>query len=209
MPKIRDLGINVIPETMRPPEMGPGGYCGGTVDCPTTSPGQPTTGFLAAWMGTCPTTSPGNTGYVAAQTCPTTSPGNTGYVAAQTCPTTSPGNTGMYGQVTPWTGQTCPTTSPTHMWTGQTCPTTSPTHMWTGQTCPTTSPGHPSTQCYGITRELINELKAQLHKQLEQLDEFAKNLGPKSLQAIETREKELQAELEELARLKNDLKPSE
>ena len=25
MPKIRDLGINVIPVTMRPPEIGPGG----------------------------------------------------------------------------------------------------------------------------------------------------------------------------------------
>src|SRR5438874_12381807 len=30
MPKIRDLGIKVIPETMRPPEVGAGGGC---TDC--------------------------------------------------------------------------------------------------------------------------------------------------------------------------------
>jgi hypothetical protein len=31
MPRIRDLGINFIPATMRPPEMGPGGF--GTAQC--------------------------------------------------------------------------------------------------------------------------------------------------------------------------------
>lgn len=30
MPKVRDLGINVIPATMRPPEIGPGGV----IACP-------------------------------------------------------------------------------------------------------------------------------------------------------------------------------
>src|SRR4029077_10542419 len=38
MPKIKDLGVKVIPETMRPPEMGPGG--GGPcfpTNCPTHS----------------------------------------------------------------------------------------------------------------------------------------------------------------------------
>ena len=36
MPKIRDLGINAIPETMRPFEVGDGGYRlgGGTLECP-------------------------------------------------------------------------------------------------------------------------------------------------------------------------------
>jgi hypothetical protein len=38
MPKIRDLGINVIPATMRPPEIGPGG-CGPTITtCQLTIP---------------------------------------------------------------------------------------------------------------------------------------------------------------------------
>jgi hypothetical protein len=42
MPKIRDLGINVIPETMRPPQMGLGGGKGGgcegaSVECPEIS----------------------------------------------------------------------------------------------------------------------------------------------------------------------------
>lgn len=37
MPKIRDLGISVIPATMRPPEIGPGS-CGATVTCQVTQP---------------------------------------------------------------------------------------------------------------------------------------------------------------------------
>jgi len=47
MPKIRDLGINVIPMTMRPPEIGRGGgyqlgadcanSCEGTFTCPEPS----------------------------------------------------------------------------------------------------------------------------------------------------------------------------
>ena len=47
MPKIRDLGINVIPVTMRPPEVGGGGgdvkyWAAGDVGChPTMDPCEP------------------------------------------------------------------------------------------------------------------------------------------------------------------------
>jgi hypothetical protein len=173
MPKIRDLGINVIPETMRPPEIGPGGG------------------------GTCLTTSPGNTGYYpqaqvfTGETCLTTSPGQTGH-------------TGYYQQAQALTAQTCLTTSPTNTGYYQ--------QVQTPQTCLTTSPGHDSGHpgCYyGLTREAIQQLKAQLQRQIEQLDEYARNLGPKTPEAIDAREKELRAELEELDRRRKEYKKNE
>jgi hypothetical protein len=44
VPKIKDLGIKVIPETMRPPEIGGGGGCGGVTFCQggTLQPCAPT-----------------------------------------------------------------------------------------------------------------------------------------------------------------------
>jgi hypothetical protein len=47
MPKIRDLGINVIPATMRPPEIGKGAYyMGGGITCdnPSGKPCVPSSG---------------------------------------------------------------------------------------------------------------------------------------------------------------------
>jgi hypothetical protein len=216
MPKIRDLGINVIPETMRPPEVGPGGggWCQpGTINCPATSP-ITTTGYYyqqPQTAQTCLTTSPGQTGYMqqywTPQTCLGTSPEGTGYVqqyqTPQTCLGGSPGGTGYVQQYR--VPETCLTTSPGHPTTGYY------QQLQTGQTCLTTSPGHGSglPDCAVLTREAVQQLKAQLQKQIEQLDEYAKNLGPKTIEAINAREKELQEELEELARRRKEYKRTE
>jgi hypothetical protein len=69
MPKIRDLGINVIPSTMRPPEIGPGGLyampqdpcgnitcgdtCGNTVPDCSKAPCEVTCGDTCGPTGVC------------------------------------------------------------------------------------------------------------------------------------------------------------
>ncbi|HEY0157340.1 MAG TPA: hypothetical protein VGF28_08660 [Thermoanaerobaculia bacterium] len=92
------------------------------------------------------------------------------------------------------------------------CPDTSPgtTGYWMcGQTqnCPDTSPAHNTSapDCPGLTREQIRQLKQQLYSQIEQLDEYAKNVGPKTIEQIDAREKELREELEELAARRKQL----
>ncbi len=133
MPKIRDLGIKVVPETMRPPEVGPGGGCHGLTYPP---------------KGRCEHT----------------------FVVL--C------NTG--------TGCDCTFTLPC-------CP---------GSCDPT------STAPYydRLTPEAIAQLRADLQQKLAALDEQEKNLGPKTFEEIDAREKELKAELDALAARRKELK---
>ena len=58
----------------------------------------------------------------------------------------------------------------------------------------------------GLTRESIGQLKEHLHQQIAQLDEHAKTLGPQTSDEIDAREKQLKAELDDLASRRSDLK---
>jgi hypothetical protein len=208
MPKIRDLGINVIPDMTRPPEIGYGGGCGATPQC------GPNTQRTDA---TCTAT---DTGYYAG------CPGLT-FASADCCPAAS----NMYGNYGEYTcGATRVTCSEGWRWGMYTCgatrgtcsPQCTPTVKCSEQQCtptygctPTVIPctptvNDPSPFCHpkgtgGLTRESIAQLKAQLQQQIEALDEYAKSIGPKTAEEISAREKELQAELEELARRRKDL----
>jgi hypothetical protein len=202
MPKIRDLGINVIPETMRPPEIGPGG--GGGCQGPSYGPGVPG----------CPAGTFTTTTWGMQPGCPTGT-FTTGYGACgntQNCPAGT-FTTGPHMQ------PGCPTgTFTTGYWAcgnTQNCPAgTFTTTGYAAQVnaapgCPAGTFHQPSEiTCYepaGLTRESIAQLKQQLHQQIAQLDEYAKNIGPKSIPEIEAREKQLQAELEELATRRKEL----
>lgn len=174
MPKIRDLGINVIPETMRPPEIGPGGGGGG---CQGGSHGYP--GTPQCPTGTFPTTMPN--------------------MMTWWMPTFCPGGTFP----TPWLWALTPN-----------CPagTFTVTGRWGGAAdCPAGTFVQQSETCYepkGLTREDIAQLKQQLQQQLVALEEYAKSAGPKTVEEIDKREKELQAELAELQTRRKELEGS-
>jgi hypothetical protein len=136
MPKMKDLGINVIPETMRPAECLPFSACACTY---FTNPCYGCTRFI------------------------------THYPCV------------AYTTVTLCTGGT---------------------HI-TIFTDPTT----PQIQVSGeLTHESIAQLREQLHAQIAQLDEVARNIGPKTGEEIDAREKQLKTELDDLARRRKDLK---
>ena len=201
MPKIRDLGINVIPDMTRPPEVGFGGGCGCTCTAIT----------IQGYQQGCGATDPCSANYAAA--CPAASNVTcvgTGYAAnyeGYTCGAT---------RVTcsDWAGLfTCGATRVTCEQTGAFPPTCGATRITCSGfaaaifTCGATR--NPSDQCFpsqgGLTREAVSQLKAQLQQYMNQLDEYAKSIGPKTAEEIDAREKELQAELEDLARRRKDL----
>jgi hypothetical protein len=72
----------------------------------------------------------------------------------------------------------------------------------------TITPTTPQLQGGGLPRESIAQLKDQLQQQIAQLDEHAKTLGPKTSDEIDAREKQLKAELDDLATRRSDLKKS-
>ena len=173
MPKIRDLGINVIPETARPPEIG-GGGCGYTWGACTPTPQCTPSPFHFTYG--C---------HGGAYTPPNCTPS----------PGTNPTDVCDYGYGRPPNCTPSPGTQPT-----EACYYRTPN-------C-TPSPGtNPTWECHpgGLTLEACNQLKQQLQRQIEQLDELAKNLGPKTAEEIDAREAELKAELEELARRRSQL----
>ena len=152
MPKIRDLGINFIPETARPLEIGQGGGCGACTYSPAGGQGY----------GAC-----ANHSHI-----PATSPVSWfGFC----CPDPGYGPAGCWMNSGPYTPQTSPNST-----------------LWC---CPDS----------GLTREAVAQLKAQLHQQIEQLEEYEKSIGPKTIEAIEAREKELKAELDDLAKRRQNL----
>ncbi|HKO54513.1 MAG TPA: hypothetical protein VJ276_01470 [Thermoanaerobaculia bacterium] len=197
MPKIRDLGINVIPEITRPPEVGQGGGCGPTNQCYGCSAYTPIN---------CGATVPCSAQYYGCRATPIDCGGGT-LVQSQGC--------GIH----PWGAQY---QAPCGGGTLQN--TAGCGDYYARPDCggPTlqNSPGcqhnyadcggatlNASSNCYqrGLTREAIAQLKQQLYKQIEQLEEYAKNIGPKTAEEIDAREKELKAELEELAKRRRDL----
>lgn len=190
MPKIRDLGINVIPETMRPPEIGPGGGGGGGCNAGTYGPNCPTTTFPTT--PNCPTTTFPTTPWWGGGGCPGTTLATTGQqpymdfgCPGTTLPQQSLGCQPVYGQVAAYAQAGCPTT---------------------------TIPRPSDFTCYepkgGLTREAIEQLKQQLQQQIAQLDEYAKSIGPKTIEEIDAREKQIREELEDLARRRKEYKSS-
>ena len=182
MPKIKDLGIKVIPETMRPPEIGGGGGC---TDCTVVQ------------YSICGTT-PGGGGCTDCTVQAFSICGGTHCTALHSlC-----GFPTIHGCGHPYTFCICTFNSPclcTHI-------ASIPCGGFTGCgpasaicTASIIGPGDP-----GINPQQIAALKDQLQKQIAALDEVAKAAGPKTAAEIDAREKQLNEELADLkARRKN------
>lgn len=197
MPKIKDLGINAIPETMRPPEVGPGGGCHACTyspaacGCPHTTfagvCGCSNTTFVAQGYGQCCYCGAGchpHTGCVhASHLCPPNEP----CLDCPNCTAICNGTTFAKPHAAGYAaGYACVDDK------AQPC---------AGTTFPPPYKGYRG----GLTRESIVEIKQQLQRKIDDLDEYARNLGPKTAEEIDTREKELKAELDELHARRKEL----
>jgi hypothetical protein len=189
MPKIRDLGINAIPETMRPPEIGGGGGCHGctyspadcrqTYICDGTSPAAKQ---QKCWCERCRRPSCDHTTHEARDyqggcvTCPD---------CGQGCnDTTFKANYGRDYDYDEYAD--CKKAD-------------------TAACDDTTLVCTPAPYRGGLTRADIEKIKKQYEKKIEKLDKYAKELGPKTLEEIDARDKELAAEREELAKRRKEL----
>lgn len=185
MPKIKDLGIKVIPETMRPPEQG-GGGCGNlTLQCINATHCLPTI-----------------------QPC-------VGCTLQVSClPTHQCGGCSLHFSCLP-THQCfgctlivsqCPLHS---VWCnnptvgGGGCGAISP--VCGGSMTPTIQLT-PTIQQGGITHEHVAALKEQLQQQIAALDEAAKSIGPQTSAEIDAREKQLNQELANLKERRKNIK---
>jgi len=214
MPKLKDLGINVIPETMRPPEIGGGG--GGACAC---------TNFTVNCIGctqnltVCACTEPSPCGsctqQITACICTNASPcvGCTQQITACICTDRSACGS-CTQQITACICtdfSVCKWNSVCNHWTQPTivCACSAVASQCTGgsPTVITLTPTTPQLGAAGgLTREHINALREQLNESLKALDEAEKNIGPQTLEAIETREREIQQELEQLKARRASLK---
>jgi hypothetical protein len=89
---------------------------------------------------------------------------------------------------------------------GTSVPTTGPA-QYAEYGCPGTSVIQQSHNCYqqqGLSREAIDQLKQQLQRQIAWLDEYAKSVGPKTIEEIDAREKQIREELEDLERRRKE-----
>jgi hypothetical protein len=205
MPKIRDLGINVLPETMRPPEIG-GGAGGGCPGCTLTD---------QAYAAPCP--APSVCICTAASPCVggTLGCGCTNPLSYCICTLASPcvGHTGC-GCTNPLSYCIC--TAPTACGHSVCACTNHPTvcacsaiaSICTGGsptiiTIVTTTPQYAATGV--LTKEHISALRDELRQQLSTLDDLEKNLGPRTIEAIDAREAEIKKELEDLASRRKDI----
>lgn len=236
MPKMKDLGINVIPETMRPPE------CLPLTVGPVCPPGSATLETTVVTTTCLPwTIGPVCTPFGFTHGCLPTSCGVSPAAQAdafQSTATCIPNSCGVACGCTnitnPCIGCTnAPTvaacanhTTITICHLGSYCGPISlfmtyPTPCHGGTYCPggsicttgsvgtiTITPTTPQIQGGGLTRESIAQLKEQLQQQIAQLDEHAKTLGPKTADEIDAREQQLKAELADLATRRSDLKKS-
>ncbi len=204
MPKIKDLGVKVIPETMRPPEMGPGG---GGPCIPTICPTH-TICFCSPVPTACGCT---------LQHC----------THQQTCfcsflPTVCHFPTLCHCSVLPTichpticNPTICQNPSICHVPSVCHAPTVCACSQIASIPCPGGSGcGAISPVCGGsiidpggpISREQIGALKNQLKQQLEELDAVEKNLGPKTAEAIDARTKQIEEELAQLKQRRKELK---
>ena len=210
MPKIKDLGIKVIPETMRPPEVGGGGcsdctvqafsICGGTggagggggcTDCTMqafsicggTHGGGGCTDCTVQAFSICGGT---HCTFITQRGC--TAPFSFCHCTVQVTLV-------CRGSVA------CgPFSIPCGAFTN--CGAISP--VCGGSIIDTTIVQQQPQQ--GLTREQIATLREQLQKQIAALDEHAKTLGPKTAEEIDAREKQLNEELADLKSRRKNLK---
>ena len=195
MPKIKDLGINVIPETMRPPEIGAGGTC----ITPTCGCTVITIGPAAPCGCTVITLAGAEAAHPSLMTI---------CLPWVTCPTAC----GCTHVTNPCFGCTLAPTVPCATHTITACPNYSVVCPGITAACTaasqtiTITPTTPVLQQGGLTRESIAQLKQQLQEQIAQLDEAAKNLGPKTAEDIDARVNQLKAELDELTKRRKDVK---
>jgi hypothetical protein len=206
MPKIRDLGIKVIPETMKPPEIGGGGGCSDcTVQqfsiCGTTpgGGGGGCTDCTVQAFSICGTT-PGPQVCTDCTNVPFSICGGTqcGFITHRGC-----GN--------PWTFCGCSVRVSVVCQASVACgPQSLPCGAFTncGAISPVCAGSIDPTivQQPGLTREQIATLKDALRKQISVLEEHEKTIGPKTAAEIDAREKALNAELADLAARKKSLK---
>lgn len=234
MPKIKDLGINIIPGTMRPPEIGGGGGCGQTcgnscqptMDRSETDAAAPCPTALgcyaqgAARWGGFETEPPCGTNPTDFE-CPTAF-GCAPYAPAQqvqgqhyryetdilvNCPTAAPcfchGCSFSPMQYVPQQLPTDPAC---------TCITIPRPACPGGSRCTAGSltvgitPNTPRLPAGALSREDVATLRAQLKQYMDNVDAAEKALLPKTLEGCDAREKELQAEMEQLKARRSELK---
>ena len=187
MPKIKDLGIKVIPETMRPPEIGGGGGC---TDCTVQQ------------FSICGTTPGMGGGCTDCTIQPFSICGGTHCTAIHSLcgwPT-------LHGCGHPWTFicLCSNAASPCACSALQSIPC--PGFSGCGPVSPVCTasiinPGDPV-----LNPQQIAALKDQLQKQIAALDEHAKTIGPKTAEEIDAREKQLNDELADLKARRKNLK---
>jgi len=202
MPKIKDLGITVVPEQFKPPEIGGGGGCiGGTfcTDCTTqqfsicgTSPG-PCTDCTTQAFSICGTTcGPRTFGCTDCTTQAFSICGTTCGASFCTDCTTQAfsicGTTRVTGTVACRLGSRWPTIFDL---------TTPCGGSFVGPG--TIRPGG------GLRLEDVQQLRAQLNEQMKALDEYEKSLGPQTIEEVEVREKQLNDEMAKLKSIRASL----
>jgi hypothetical protein len=225
MPKIKDLGITVVPEQFRPPEIGGGGGCGFSycTDCTNvpysicgTTPGPAQFGAAAGGCTDCTTQAfsiCGTTGGGGCTDCTT----QAFSICGTTCGTRSFGCTDCTTQAFSICGTTKGCTDCTTQ-AFSICGTTRqtlacrlqsrfPTVLDVTTPCGGSFVG-PETirqQGGGLRLEDIAVLREQLNQQLSALDELEKSLGPQSVEEVDAREKQLTDELAKLKNLRTEL----
>ena len=200
MPKIKDLGITVVPEQFRPPEIG-GAGCGVTscTDCTTqpfsicgTSPGpggcgnctpNPMSNCLQGSRFGC-TDCTTQAFSICGTTC-----GVTYCTDCTTQPFSICGTTRVTGTVACRLQSRFPTVLDL---------TTPCGGSFVG-------PGTLRQGGGGLRLEDIAVLREQLNEQLKALDELEKSLGPQSIEEVEAREKQLNDELSKLKSIRTQL----
>jgi len=215
MPKIRDLGIQVLPETFQPPEIGPGGGgdctnplvscdlasdCGSCTMCTNqTNCGSCTNCTNQTTCGNCTMctnqTNCGTCTFIT-QVCS----GGCSVAAHTFCAAPTIGTCGHCSIL-----RTCVCTN-----IGSLCTFASQTvtiKITTFTPCGGSIIGPTGPfQAGGLTRESVEALRTQLQQQLDALEQQAKSMGPQTHAEIDAREKELKAELADLAARRKSLK---
>ena len=196
MPKIKDLGITVVPEQFKPPEIGGGAACGVTfcTDCTTQQ------------FSICgPTPGPGCTDCTtqAFSIC-----GTTGGGFCTDC-TTRPFSFCGTSFCTDCTTQAFSFCGTTRIAQTVACRLGSrwPTVFDVTTPCGGSFVG-PETirqRGGGLRLEDVAQLRTQLNEQLKALDEYEKSLGPQSVEEVDAREKQLTDELARLKSLRTEL----
>ena len=197
MPKIKDLGITVVPEQFRPPEIG-GAGCGVTscTDCTTQA------------FSICGTTRQPIAGCSDCTSDPMSNCGVQSYIACTDCTTEAFSICG-----TTWcrdcTTQPFSLCGTTRIKGGVACRLQSrfPTVLELTTPCGGSfvGPGTLRQRGGGLRLEDIAVLREQLNEQLKALDELEKSLGPQSIEEVEAREKQLNDELSKLKSIRTQL----